>query len=137
MYNMHQHTLARASIPLETPSIDQENEPLCAHRGAAYAARTGAPRAPARRPRGHTRRLTKRRGCASRFRPNGQNGRASPAAAAGAYLNDLHMFDARTLTWHDLTAAAGGTVPTEREECLFAAVGDRLYLFGGVQSTGP
>ncbi len=51
------------------------------------------------------------------------------AALAGENVNDLHSFDTNELAWRSLAPA--GQPPPPRIEAGFAAVGGRLYLFGG------
>ena len=38
--------------------------------------------------------------------------------------------------WQDLTSVATGGGPSPRAGCVFAAVGDQLYLYGGWMMSG-
>eukprot|EP00961_Rhodomonas_salina_P140338 1888613-Rhodomonas_salina.1 len=52
------------------------------------------------------------------------------ADGSEGYVNDLHMFDEATLSWQELTYNMS-TAPVKRVGPAFAAVGDKLFLFGG------
>ena len=47
------------------------------------------------------------------------------------FFNDLYALDPATLAWEDLTSAVGGDVPPPVSGHVFAALGPRLYVFGG------
>ena len=49
---------------------------------------------------------------------------------AGSF-NDLHCFDARTMRWTQLAESGAEESPSTRIFFSFAAVGGRLYVFGG------
>ncbi len=53
-------------------------------------------------------------------------------------MNDLHRFDIATLLWEELTPAStqGITWPVVRGGHGFAALGSRIYLFGGAADDG-
>ncbi len=55
---------------------------------------------------------------------------------APAALLEMSQFDPAGLVWTDIAAAAGGTLPTARVGPGLAALGPRLYLFGGYTGTG-
>ncbi len=47
-------------------------------------------------------------------------------------LNDIHEFDPATLTWTELSDLVTGDEPVPRSEHAMAAMGAKLYVFGGV-----
>eukprot|EP00961_Rhodomonas_salina_P135821 1827353-Rhodomonas_salina.1 len=47
------------------------------------------------------------------------------------YVNDLHVLDVSTLSWQELTHNTTGDAPIPRTDMAFAAVQDKLFVFGG------
>ena len=52
------------------------------------------------------------------------------------YLNDIHAFNTRTLTWTGLSASIKGECPIARYMHGFAASYSKLYIHGGVNGLG-
>ena len=52
------------------------------------------------------------------------------------FLDDLHEFNADTVTWTDLSSLTRGSLPFPRGGHGFASVGGRLYLQGGQGENG-
>jgi hypothetical protein len=50
-------------------------------------------------------------------------------------MNDIYRFDPATLEWTDLTHVVTGTVPSRRARMGFAAIGGKLFVHGGEDST--
>ena len=50
------------------------------------------------------------------------------------WFNDLHRFDLLGVTWNNMSGLLVGPQPFPRRLPAFAAVGSRLYLFGGADS---
>ena len=51
-------------------------------------------------------------------------------------LNDLHVYDPGSMGWTDLSTPVSGTAPAPRNALGFAAIEDRLYVFGGSGDAG-
>eukprot|EP00961_Rhodomonas_salina_P208441 2813101-Rhodomonas_salina.3 len=54
------------------------------------------------------------------------------ALAVTGNLPDLHELEPGSSTWTDLSGAVSGTAPGPRNGMVMEAVGDRVYVFGGI-----
>ena len=57
-------------------------------------------------------------------------------AEGSGYLNDLHIYYIKSRTWVDVTDKVQGIPPSPRQGHAFKAQEGKLYLFGGVSTTG-
>ena len=55
---------------------------------------------------------------------------------ASGYANDLHQFNTRAFIWKQLDNAVRGVPPSPRYFFGIAALGDAMYIFGGMAHTG-
>ena len=56
------------------------------------------------------------------------------SSGMGEDMNDLYMFDTKTVTWTNLSEQISGTPPLPRHSFGFASNGGKLYVFGGLNA---
>ena len=62
---------------------------------------------------------------------------ATMFACAGAhYLNDLSQYDPSSSVWTDLSSAFAGSPPTPRDRHTLVSLNEKLWTFGGQDSSG-
>ena len=52
-------------------------------------------------------------------------------SAADFKFNDLWQYDPVSFIWTELTSSIQGIAPAQRDKLGLAAVGEKLYIFGG------
>ena len=57
--------------------------------------------------------------------------------AAGAFMNDLHVYDPVSRAWTDLSSSVIGIPPTPRDRHGFASAIGNLFVHGGAIDSGP